>query len=82
MAATLLTLLRRAADPAYRLGSTGLAMIVILLLYTFGENLEILVYLFWPGMVILGLALQESPHSDAARSSSSVTSAPGQVPAG
>ena len=36
-------------------------MIVILLLYTFGENLEILVYLYWPGMVVLGMALQEVP---------------------
>lgn len=34
-------------------------MIVILFLYTFGENLEILVYLYWPGMVIMGMALQE-----------------------
>ncbi|MFQ6537330.1 MULTISPECIES: O-antigen ligase family protein [Aphanothece] len=59
MAATLLDLLRRASNPRYQLGATGLAMIVILLMYTFGENLEILVYLYWPGMVIMGMALQE-----------------------
>jgi hypothetical protein len=62
MAATLVDLLRRASSPRYALGSTGLAMIVILLLYTFGENLEILVYLYWPGMVIMGMALQEKKH--------------------
>ena len=59
MAATLVDLVRRASNPRYALGPTGLAMIVILLLYTFGENLEILVYLYWPGMVVMGLALQE-----------------------
>ena len=26
-------------------------------LYTFGENLEILAYLFWPGLIVLGKAL-------------------------
>jgi hypothetical protein len=30
-------------------------------MYTFGENLEILVYLYWPGMLIMGMALQERP---------------------
>ena len=63
MAATLAALIWRAASSRYRLGSVGLGMIVILLLYTFGENLEILVYLYWPGMVMVGLALQEKPSS-------------------
>ena len=61
MAATIVVLICRAVSPAYRLGSVGLSMIVILFLYTFGENLEILVYLYWPGMVMIGLALQEKP---------------------
>jgi O-antigen ligase len=60
MLATALDLLRRAANPRYQLGSAGLGMIIILFMYTFGENLEILVYLFWPGMVIMGMALQET----------------------
>ena len=34
----------------------GLGVIIILFLYTFGENLEILSYLFWPAMVLLGIA--------------------------
>ncbi len=59
MLATFIDLLRRASNPRYKLGSVGLSMIVILFLYTFGENLEILVYLYWPGMVIMGMALQE-----------------------
>jgi hypothetical protein len=60
MLATALDLLRRAANPRYQLGSVGLGIIIILFMYTFGENLEILVYLFWPGMLIMGMALQET----------------------
>lgn len=36
-----------------------MSMWLILLLYTFGENLEILAYLFWPALVVLGSALAE-----------------------
>jgi len=32
----------------------GIAMMLILFLYTFGENLEILAYLFWPALLIIG----------------------------
>jgi len=35
---------------------TGLNMLVILFLYTFGENLEILVYLTYPAFLMLGIA--------------------------
>lgn len=59
MLATVVTLMWRGSNPRYQLGSVGFSMIVILFLYTFGENLEILVYLYWPGMIVLGLALQE-----------------------
>ena len=55
MAITLGNLVWRA-----RLGAlqrTGLAMILILALYSFGENLEILAYLFWPGLILIGKAL-------------------------
>jgi len=37
----------------------GLSMVLILFLYTFGENLEILAYLFWPALVIMGMAFKE-----------------------
>jgi hypothetical protein len=37
----------------------GLAIIFLLFLYTFGENLEILAYLFWPALIVLGLSHQQ-----------------------
>ena len=41
-------------------GSVGLSMVLILFLYTFGENLEILAYLYYPALVMMGLAFKES----------------------
>ena len=38
--------------------ATGLAILFILFLYTFGENLEVLVYLYWPGMIIMGIGFK------------------------
>jgi hypothetical protein len=35
---------------------TALAMLLLLLLYTFGENLEVLAYLIWPALLIIGSA--------------------------
>ena len=37
---------------------TGLAMVLTLVLYSFGENLEILAYLYWPALVMIGIALR------------------------
>jgi len=37
----------------------GVSIILILFLYTFGENLEILAYLYWPALVLLGIALKQ-----------------------
>ncbi len=39
-----------------QLGRLGLAIILMLLYYSNGENLEVLDYLFWPGLLILGAA--------------------------
>jgi hypothetical protein len=39
---------------------TGLAMLLILFLYTFGENLEILAYLYWPALMMIGIAHREN----------------------
>jgi len=39
----------------------GLAMVLVLVLYSFGENLEILAYLYWPALVIIGVALSAQP---------------------
>lgn len=38
------------------LARSGFAIVLLLFLYTFGENLEILAYLFWPGLIVLGAA--------------------------
>jgi hypothetical protein len=40
---------------------TGFALVLVLVLYSFGENLEILAYLFWPALVLIGKALASSP---------------------
>jgi len=37
----------------------ALSVVLILFLYTFGENLEMLAYLYWPGLVIMGIALKK-----------------------
>ncbi|WP_228340047.1 O-antigen ligase family protein [Marinobacter sp. F3R08] len=40
---------------------TGFVCALLLLLYTFGENLEILAYLIWPGLMFIGLAHKHEP---------------------
>lgn len=40
-----------------RMGRVGLSMILALILYSFGENLEVLSYLIWPGLILMGIAL-------------------------
>lgn len=37
-------------------GRVGFSMVVVLLLYSFGENLEVLGYLFWPALILIGVA--------------------------
>lgn len=37
----------------------GLTMLLLLLIYTFGENLEILAYLIWPSLMLIGIAHRE-----------------------
>lgn len=39
-----------------RVARVALGVLLTLLLFSFGENLEILIYLFWPGMIIAGIA--------------------------
>lgn len=41
-----------------RLAQTGLAMVLIYWLYSFGENLEVLTYLTWPALLLIGIALK------------------------
>jgi len=42
----------------YEVARVGLGVLFTLFLYTFGENLEILAYLYWPGLIIIGIALK------------------------
>jgi hypothetical protein len=42
----------------------GLTMLLVIFLYTFGENLEILAYLFWPGLIAIGMGFLERPNED------------------
>ena len=53
--ATLAVLAVRAS--AYPHARVGLSMAIVLGLYTFGENLEILAYLFWPALILIGAGL-------------------------
>lgn len=38
----------------------GFGMVLLLLLYTFGENLEVLAYLIWPGLLFIGTGSRPS----------------------
>lgn len=49
-----------------RIGRTGLAVALLLGFYSFGENLEILSYLIWPGLLLLGIALRRTVPAAAA----------------
>jgi hypothetical protein len=55
LAVTLAILFWRARHSG--LHRAGLAMVLVLVLYSFGENLEILAYLIWPALIVLGKAL-------------------------
>ncbi|MCL1095751.1 O-antigen ligase family protein [Shewanella kaireitica] len=58
MIVTLISLLRYIFSNA--ISAVAIAIILQIFLYTFGENLEILAYLFWPGLVIVGIALKQN----------------------
>lgn len=40
------------------IGRVGLSMILVYTLYSFGENMEVLTYLTWPALLIMGIALR------------------------
>ena len=59
LAATVVILFARSlSDKSARV---GLSMTLCLLLYSLGENLEILAYLYWPALVMIGIALRARP---------------------
>ncbi|MEL7546165.1 MAG: O-antigen ligase domain-containing protein [Pseudomonadota bacterium] len=39
-------------------GKIGLGMVLLMIIYSVGENLEILTYLMWPGLIAMGMALR------------------------
>lgn len=45
------------------LGRVALAMLLVILMYSFGENLEVLGYLFWPALVAVGIAARRGAGS-------------------
>jgi len=49
-----------------RIGRAAFAITLLLILFTIGENLEILTYLFWPGMVVMGIAMRRASEKRAA----------------
>lgn len=51
-----------------KVAGVGFGVLFILFLYTFGENLEILAYLYWPGLIVMGIAFREGPPSQSKRS--------------
>jgi hypothetical protein len=44
-------------NPAAR--QIGLAMLMVLVFYSVGENLEVLAYLYWPALLLIGIALRK-----------------------
>jgi hypothetical protein len=42
------------------IAKVGLSLILVLAIFTMGENIETLTYLYWPGLIILGIALQDN----------------------
>lgn len=41
-----------------KLATTALIILLICILFSFGENLEGLAYLYWPGLVVIGMGLK------------------------
>ena len=58
LCATFLVLLVRAQGN--QSARTGLGLTLALVLYSFGENLEILAYLYWPALMVIGIALRRA----------------------
>ena len=48
----------------HEVGKVALSILFILFLYTFGENLEILAYLYWFALIVMGIALKSQKKSD------------------
>jgi hypothetical protein len=47
----------------FQIAQVGLSIILVLIIFTLAETIDSLSYLYWPGLVILGIAFQESQSS-------------------
>lgn len=45
----------------HKVAGVGFGVLLILAFYTIGENLEVLVYLYWPGLIIMGMGFGSQP---------------------
>jgi hypothetical protein len=42
------------------MAKVGLSIILVLMIFSFGDNIENLAYLYWPGLLILGITFKEN----------------------
>ncbi|NNU16505.1 O-antigen ligase domain-containing protein [Parvularcula sp. ZS-1/3] len=45
--------------PAVKAARAALACLLLMLFFSFGENMEMLAYLYWPGLMLIGVAFRE-----------------------
>lgn len=45
--------------PALAVGRAALACLMLMLFFSFGENMEMLAYLYWPGLMLIGIAFRD-----------------------
>jgi hypothetical protein len=45
------------------IGRVGLSFVLTLFMFSFGENLESLTYLYYPGLILMGIAFKTQQHS-------------------
>jgi hypothetical protein len=80
MALSFVDLFWRCLDPRRPTAVPGLGMIMILFFYTFGENLEILVYLYWHGLVVMGIGFHERPQPTKKMQAAAAIASAGEAP--
>jgi hypothetical protein len=62
MGVTVLLLVKQAHQN--RDAQAALSLMLVLILYSFGENLEILAYLYWPALILIGASLRTQRAGD------------------
>jgi hypothetical protein len=50
--------------PIYNTAKVGLSIILTLFIFSFGENIDGLTYMYWPGLLLLGIAFREEASAD------------------